>query len=112
MQRQNEETRKAGPLLLVWNFKEVAPWQPELPLVHFRRGNFAVLPLSAVLVTEGCHGEAPWLRIPVKPPHKGGHNRFLASQKRCPDLQKEVLRGQIRLFAYGWFVEKAPHARR
>ena len=55
------------------------------------------------------------MRIPVKavkPPHKGGRNRFLAFQKRCPDLQKEVLRRQIKLVAFGWFVEKAPHARR
>jgi len=43
-----EPRDQKGPLLLVWKFKEVALCHPELPLVHLRRGNFAVLPLSAV----------------------------------------------------------------
>ena len=56
-------------------------------------------------------GEAPCeFRLSLRT--KEGITDSSPSKKRCPDLQKEVLRGQIKLFAFGWFVDKAPHARR
>ena len=56
-----------------------------------------------------CCARRGTIRIPVNPPHKGGHSRFLAFQKRCSALQKEVLGRQIKIqtsaFAFGWFVD-------
>ena len=50
------------------------------------------------------------MRIPVKPPHKGGHSRFLAFQKRCPDIQKEVLRSCTGKAPRELFIKSRPLA--